>query len=776
MAASSSASSSVRGEGRADASSSVRDEGRGDGNFGILKRWAVRINYMCLDILKMGGQTTEDDQAELAKVDSNNTKEVFDTAGKILNHFGSCGAKVPGNPTVRKDFIFRWLWLENAAGVLSQGNSFLNDYSLDEKPRQPTVMGDSCLTFNLENKHALSDGAGMAKAYSERQGTWKDKTLPIIVLTKDAAKQDQMLTILTTFISTFSIEGNPEDFKDHAVFVFSPNDIKKGNKELHDYTLKIPRIIRDLLRRFPLGTVTILTPGTAKNFGYSDDKNFDFLAEYYTQVYVDSGHPVFNPSFIYDTMEPNFYKAAVREGEGKNKVHLKNEDGSLKFVFSQDEHFLVCPRNYDIMCSMITRLVCVTQTLGCLSYIARAVDFPFTFTTPNSNPKLRPVTQNASFFPESSGLGSRHCSVGDLLPLSGAKVLAGKTFHVGLGEIPEATNEEALAHNLRFPWCPVYGDMMVANGGYTASGHVMTKPRGYILSDDGTLEVVCDFEYKSTFGPVLEVKTNSILGDGKVLSVLVPLPNRVPGAADDDGVWVQLNSGHNVLATLRCLDLPGTLSETCSEADSSSLMDFGNLDDTDIESMAGSAAPSSVPPSMAGSALAQFYEMVTSGAKALAPSGSATGGVWDEETPEDNVPDVPPAVRDAGPSQADLAETEMLAKTAVTQAILQRAATENLATAKGKAKGKGKRWGPPPSGPPPRPPPPPLPTRVPAGFDLPKVPANYPDMSGQIPKQPSGDVAALFLKVCLRRHRSRLQYFLPNQNCIPMCQILLLLL
>ena len=98
MASSSSASSSVSGAKALAPAGSTEEERK----FGLLSRWAVKINYMCLDILKMGGQSTRDSQAELARVDLDDFKTVFDAAGRILNHFGTSGTKVLGNPPAQR--------------------------------------------------------------------------------------------------------------------------------------------------------------------------------------------------------------------------------------------------------------------------------------------------------------------------------------------------------------------------------------------------------------------------------------------------------------------------------------------------------------------------------------------------------------------------------------------------------------------------------------------------------------------------------------------------
>ena len=276
------------------------------------------------------------------------------------------------------------------------------------------------------------------------------------------------------------------------------------------------------MRLFPLGTVTILTPGTSANFGFRPDQNFDALAEKYTEIYVDSGHPVFNPSFIYDTMEPNFWKSAVREGEGKKKKQARNEDGSLKFNFERDIHFKDCEENYDIMTTLITHLCSITQVLGNLCDVARAIELPFLITTPEDTYNHLPRDElRPAFFPLSSGRGARSVTGADRFCSSGPKgpALSGND----LGGIPEASVEEILACNLRFPRCPVKGDLMVANCGRSGNGNLLPQPRGYFINDDGSLDHICKYEFNSHFGPVRAVRTNLIEGNGGTLSVEVPL-------------------------------------------------------------------------------------------------------------------------------------------------------------------------------------------------------------------------------------------------------------
>ena len=112
---------------------------------------------------------------------------------------------------------------------------------------------------------------------------------------------------------------------------------------------------------------------------------------------------------------------------------------------------------------------------------------------------------------------------------------------------------------------------------------------------------------------------------------------------------------------------------------------------------------------------------------------------------------MPTGERVEGPSNAEDEFRASLTEAALTQTIIMNAATEYLAKAKAEAKAlnAAKRCGPPPGGPPPkllRPAPPPIPKQVPADVTLPTPPSNLVDMSQQIEKAPSPDVAANYLK------------------------------
>jgi len=281
-----------------------------------------------------------DSQAELAKMPLDNHKQCFDTAAEVLRFYGSCGTKVLGTqPLIQKNLIIRWKFLNNVILILEQGVDLLDGYDVDDKVRTPYVIGDSCVTFNKDNKTPLHNGAGMAKAYAERVHLWRGKTLQVIVLTQDAAKQEHILSLLKTFIASFSPDMNPEEFLGNLLLIFSPNDVRKGNKEVHPDKLIPTREICALLRRFPLGTVSIVGPGSEANFGFGKG-DFSHLAEVYMQEYIECGHPVFNPEFIYETMEPHYWRSAVREA-GKQ---LTNPDGSYMWSYAQDMPFLIVPR------------------------------------------------------------------------------------------------------------------------------------------------------------------------------------------------------------------------------------------------------------------------------------------------------------------------------------------------------------------------------------------------------------------------------------------------
>ena len=145
------------------------------------------------------------------------------------------------------------------------GTDVLAGYELDGAPRSMFAIGDSCVTFNEGNKTPSADGAGMSRAFSEMNALWKGRTLPLMVMTKDAAHQQEILTLLLTLISSFCVGDAPETFRGHLLLIFSPNDVKKGKHHVPPEKLEFTHQIIALLRRFPIGTVSIIGPGSEGN-------------------------------------------------------------------------------------------------------------------------------------------------------------------------------------------------------------------------------------------------------------------------------------------------------------------------------------------------------------------------------------------------------------------------------------------------------------------------------------------------------------------------------
>ena len=461
-------------------------------------------------------------------------------------------------------------------------------------------------------------------------------------------------------------------------------------------------------------------------------------------MYVDSGHPVYNPEHVYDKMEFNYKSSLVREKQGpddsksKRMKVLKDADGDDMKFWHRDIHFRELASNYDTFCAMLIEIACMPQFLGNMADVAKAEGALF---------------DNVTFFGPSSGFGARPLQSEEPVPRCDPK---------GFGDsVVEASQVEIIAHNLHFPRCPLQGDLLKTSAGKNAAGCKIPKCRAYILGDSEQLEPIAEIDANTVLGPCVQLRAFQDSGIGTI-SALVPLPVTVPGYLKDTNVWVHLTSGTNILAHIVNLDLlvkqeldaQDTASDGGTIKSSSSLPDFGDEADS-VHSGPESLAPSSAAaPSLANSALSDFNKML-GGAKVLAPSGTSNNpleGVWDDEVVAET-----PAAADEAEFQAKLNIAAEQAKqaavdeatrqaTAQMQAILKQTSDDHLAelARKQKEAKASSRWGrhlaDPPSELPPRPPAPPIPksfTDVPAHLprmDIPAAPER--DLSKRIPSPP----------------------------------------
>ena len=348
--------------------------------------WACKVVEFCRGVLKLGANT-EDDLSALATMPQDEYAICFSTVATYLELHGSSGLKgYAADAIVQPQYIFRWKHLGVTQEILSCPD-VLDDYRCDDKGRDLYAIADSTLTFNDVNKTPTPDGKAMGKAYAERKASWEGVTRSLVVLGQDAAKTEDLLEILKSFIAT-SCYGDPASFRGILLMVISMNDVRQGKQSLPDEKLDSAKKIIALLKLFPIGSVAFVGPGSEENWSYPAG-TFTHLAERYYEVFLSSGHPIFNPEHVYSRMEMNhklnYQRHAKAPGSKQKGDFIRDSNGEKAEFWTRDIHFKERDSNYTAMCEAITEIARCTQFLGNVADVARqighdlgdTVHFPF---------------------------------------------------------------------------------------------------------------------------------------------------------------------------------------------------------------------------------------------------------------------------------------------------------------------------------------------------------------------------------------------------------------
>ena len=153
--------------------------------------------------------------------------------------------------------------------------------------------------------------------------------------------------------------------------------------------------LADLLAEFPQGTVSIVGPG--KGYNWHKDltpiTGFDIVSQKYFNKLADSGHPIYDPSELYETMQMNQTKSRIfehvpflpeDEGYDATKPDKTWKRNTGQFQYSPDIHFSSCEANYDKLILMVLAAVFTTQFLG------NMIDIAATEWKPGHNTRAHP--------------------------------------------------------------------------------------------------------------------------------------------------------------------------------------------------------------------------------------------------------------------------------------------------------------------------------------------------------------------------------------------------
>ena len=230
--------------------------------------WTCKTVEFSRGLLKLS-KNTEASQSALTAMPLSDHAQCFATVAGHMELHGSSGAKAYADQTmIQRSHIFRWKYVDEVADILARGPDLLNKYIFDEMPWDLFGISDSTVTFNDINNTPDASGGLMSKAYSERKSSWEGRTKQLIVLARVGGKQEHFLQLLEELIDEFCINRDPATFRGHLLMIISMNDVTLDKSHVPDSKLSFTKQIVELLKRFPLGTVSIVGPGSETNWGY----------------------------------------------------------------------------------------------------------------------------------------------------------------------------------------------------------------------------------------------------------------------------------------------------------------------------------------------------------------------------------------------------------------------------------------------------------------------------------------------------------------------------
>ena len=240
-----------------------------------------------------------------------NNTVIFQTVDAFIGAHGSSGSREYTQDALFQNVhLFRWKHLDIAREILLQPD-LLQEYAFDGAPRDLFGIGDSTPTFNDINNTLVQHGKAMGTAYAARKSTWANVTNSLIVIAKDGAKQIDILALLQNVIEKMC-QVDPRTFRGHLLLLISANDVHRGKEYVPDHKLDETQKICASLALFPVGSVSVIGPGSETNWHFPAG-TFTHLAESYFQLYVNTGHPVYNPEHVYGRMEMNQTMSHRRE-------------------------------------------------------------------------------------------------------------------------------------------------------------------------------------------------------------------------------------------------------------------------------------------------------------------------------------------------------------------------------------------------------------------------------------------------------------------------------
>ena len=250
-------------------------------------RYAIALGRSLLNL----GKNNDNSQSALSTMPMDDYDQIF---------------KVVSGHVVRsaERGVFKWKHSSIAADVLARGNPVLEDYVMDMFPRSAFALSDSTVVTKTGNKNSAESGILFEKVFNLRKDCWKNRSQEIYVFAVCAGRQADFLKMLADLVKNYCAGGDPSAFRGNLLLFISLNDVKLGKQYAPDWKLDDSRKVVAILRKIPLGTVSIIGPGSEENWRYKAG-TFKPIADQYMAVLLESGHPIYNPEHVYGGMEMN---------------------------------------------------------------------------------------------------------------------------------------------------------------------------------------------------------------------------------------------------------------------------------------------------------------------------------------------------------------------------------------------------------------------------------------------------------------------------------------
>ena len=204
-------------------------------------------------------------------------------------------------------------------------------------------------------------GKHFEQQWRERYSIHRGKIGKITVAVVSAGRMPEMLKCFQAVLKDYKSMNAKIAGGDSAaaincgdiVIAYSCSDANGKQWAPEDKT-NVARELADVLAQFPQGTVSIIGPGKGRNWirdNLAAEEAFDTVSALYFNQLATCGHPIYDASALYDTMEMNQIKEAIRtkvEYTDPKTGEVSSYKAKTGEKITFDHHFFNSDANYDL--------------------------------------------------------------------------------------------------------------------------------------------------------------------------------------------------------------------------------------------------------------------------------------------------------------------------------------------------------------------------------------------------------------------------------------------